>query len=128
MITSSIAGIAVYSGTADILIHLASPHGERVHKRPCFRDKIAIRDMGVPVVQGGHMSIPTELISHARPMTDEEIDRGLERARAASYLAGYLPNEDPHLEDLMRRKLRGEISQDEFNRLVESYVVSECRK
>ena len=74
------------------------------------------------------MSIPTELISQARPMTDEEIDRGLERARAASYLAGYLPSEDPQLEDLMRRKLRGEISQDEFNRLVESYVVSECRK
>lgn len=74
------------------------------------------------------MSIPTELISHARPMTDEEIDRGLERARAASYLAGYLPSEDPHLEDLMRRKLLGEIGQDEFNRLVESYVVSECRK
>lgn len=74
------------------------------------------------------MSIPTELISQARPMTDEEIDRGLERARAASYLAGYLPSEDPHLEDLMRRKLRGEISQDEFNRRVESYVVAECRK
>ena len=74
------------------------------------------------------MSIPTELICHARPMTDEEIDRGLGRARTASYLAGYLPNEDPHLEDLMRRKLRGEIDQDEFNRLVESYIVSECRK
>lgn len=125
---SGIAGIAVYSGIAGILLHLASPHRERAHKRPYFRGKIAIRDMGVPVAQGGHMSIPTELISHARPMTDEEIDRGVKRARAASYLAGYLPNEDPHLEDLMRRKLRGEISQDEFNRLVESYVVSECRK
>lgn len=30
------------------------------------------------------MSIPTELICHARPMTDEEIDRGLDRARTAS--------------------------------------------
>lgn len=128
MITSGIAGIAVHSGIAGILFHLVSPHAERAHKRPCFRDKIAIRDMGVPVVQGGHMSIPTELMSHARPMTDEEIDRGLQRARAASYLAGYLPNEEPHLEDLMRRKLRGEISQDEFNRRVESYVVAECRK
>lgn len=128
MINSGIAGITVYSGIAGILLHLASPHRERAHKRPCFRDKIAIRDTGVPVAQGGHMSIPTELISQARPMTDEEIDRGLERARAASYLAGYLPSEDPHLEDLMRRKLRGEIGQDEFNRLVESYVVSECGK
>lgn len=127
MINSGSAVIAVYSGIAGILFHLVSPQGERVHKRPCFRDKIAIRDMGVPVVQGGYM-FPTELISQARPMTDEEIDRGLERARAASYLAGYLPSEDPQLEDLMRRKLRGEISQDEFNRLVESYVVSECRK